>query len=45
MLFVEPLPHHLLNDIPNNVPLPHLVTKKSAKDFHESQHQLFETEG
>ena len=46
MLYVHPLPRHLSNgDDLKEERIPHLVVKKSAKDFQLGQNQMFEREG
>lgn len=45
MLFVHPLPRHLSAGYDHNKEqLPHLVVKRSAKDFEHDRHQTFESD-
>jgi hypothetical protein len=45
ILYMEPVPHHLLDHVHHDEHLPHLVVKKTEKDFQRENKVIFDTEG
>ena len=45
MLYMEPVPRHLLTHVHHDKHLPHLVVKKTEKDFNRDSKVMFESEG
>ena len=45
MLFMEPVPRHLLDHDHHDLHHPHLVVKKTEKDFRRENKMLFDTKG
>jgi hypothetical protein len=45
MLYLEPVPRHLRHHVHHDEHLPHLVVKKTEKDFQRENKVMFDTEG
>lgn len=45
MLFVEPVPRHLLNQDYHDENIPHFIIKKNYKDFKKENKVMFDMQG